>query len=150
MAGYSPKSLVDKLGIKEGRKALFISSPSDYPATLGKLPPLSIKVEATAAKAQSKTIAKKSPFDFIQAFCREEVELAKLFPAIKAMLAFDGMVWISWPKQIKGAKSPGPNALNEACVRETGLKIGLVDVKVCAVDETWSGLKFMYRVKDRP
>ncbi len=155
MAGYSPKSLVDKLGLKAVRKdgqsvrALFISVPSDYAETLGPLPRLILRVDATADKAGSKVIVKRGPFDFIQAFCKEENELAELLPALKAMLAIDGMLWVCWPKKIKGL-TPAEGALSEAQARELGLKTGLVDVKVCAVDEIWSGLKFMFRLKDRP
>ena len=154
MAGYSPKSLADKLGLKavrkdgQGRKALFISPPSDYPDTLGPHPKLGLKLEVDTAKALSKVVSKKGPFDFIQAFCREDEALVALFPALKAMLAPDGMAWISWPKQ--GKTKPLPGALTENRIREIGLKAGLVDVKVCAVDETWSGLKFVLRLKDRP
>lgn len=148
MAGYSPKSLADKLGIKEGRKALFICPPADYAVTLGPYPKLAIKIEVDAAKALSKVVSKKGPFDFIQVFCREDEVLVGLFPAVKALLAADGMAWISWPKQ--GKTKPLPGTLTESRIREIGLKTGLVDVKVCAVDEMWSGLKFVVRLKDRP
>lgn len=148
MAGNSEKSLADKLGLKEGRKALFISLPADYAATLGPHPKLALKLEVEAAKALSRVVSKKGPFDFIQVFCREDAVLMGLFPAVKALMASNGMAWSSWPKQ--GKTKPLPGALNENRIREIGLKTGLVDVKVCAVDETWSGLKFVVRLKDRP
>lgn len=148
MAGYSAKTLAAKLGIKEGRKALFVGAPDGYAEVLGVLPPLAARLDADPAQAASKTLAKRAPFDFIQAFCRAEGELSPLFPALKKLLAYDGMLWISWPKA-KGRK-PAPGDLNENRVREAGLAAGLVDVKVCAVDEIWSGLKFVFRVADRP
>jgi hypothetical protein len=166
MAGYSPRGLVEKLGIKEGRKVLFIQAPGDYGKTLGPLPEVASR-SATAAQAASRALAKSAPFDFIQCFCREEAELRSLFPILKGLLAPDGMVWISWPKKTKGVpkdqtatKTAGTSKaagaarsalpLGENHVREIGLAAGLVDVKVCAVDETWSGLKFMFRLRDRP
>lgn len=140
MAGYSPKSLAGKLGWKEGRKALFLFPPDGYAGTLGR--PLPVK-----ATSIGKTITRKGPFDFIQAFVRSEEELERLFPQLKALLTPDGMAWISWPKQ--GKTKPLPGALNENRIRAIGLESGLVDVKVCAVDETWSGLKFVFRLADR-
>ena len=148
MAGYSGKSLADKLGIREGRKALFVSAPPGYDATLGTLPQPSARIDAGLAQACSKTLARQAPFDFIQAFCRTDGELAKTFPALKALIPADGMIWISWPKRVKG-RTPAPGELTETRVRELGLAAGLVDVKVCAVDATWSGLKFVLRLKDR-
>lgn len=148
MAGYSTKSLADKLGIKEGRKALFVGAPAGYGKVLGKLPDLAARAEAGLAQASSKGLAKQAPYDFIQAFFRAEDELLPLFPILKSLMAADGMLWISWPKS-KGRK-PVAGALNENRIREIGLAAGLVDVKVCAVDETWSGLKFVFRLRDRP
>lgn len=152
MAGYSPKSLAEKLGLagsrkaEAGGKALFLFSPPGYRKTLGALP-AALRI-TEAARAGGKGLAKPAPFDFIHIFCRTDEELGPL-PSLQALLARDGMLWVSWPKQIKGRK-PVPGALNEARVREAGLAAGLVDVKVCAVDETWSGLKFVFRLKDRP
>ncbi len=133
-AGYSQRSLVDKLGIKEGMKVAILNPPTNYAATLGPLP-----AKATAVK-------KLAPeTDFIHFFTQSRRELEKEFPRLKRALAQNGLLWISWPK---GAAKI-PTDLNENVVRETGLALGLVDVKVCAVDETWSGLKFVYRLKDR-
>jgi hypothetical protein len=158
MAGYSPRSLVQKLGIKAGDRVLWVQAPAGYGKILGPLPEVS--VSSCAAPADAKALAKKAgskkiPFDFIQAFFRDEAELQETFPALKGMLAGDGMLWISWPKgkSAKPSKSAGsgaaPRPFNETRVREIGLAGGLVDVKVCAVDETWSGLKFMFRLRDR-
>jgi hypothetical protein len=146
VAGYSPKSLAQKLGIQEGVKALLVQAPPEFEETLGARPGVSFFRADTLARARSKALAKAAPFGFIHCFCRTDEDLRAWFPLVKALLAFDGMIWISWEK-----KRPGfmPN-LGENRVREIGLEIGLVDVKVCAVDETWSGLKFVYRLKDRP
>jgi hypothetical protein len=154
MAGYSAKSLAEKLGLltarmsEPGRQALFLAEPPGYGEVLGALPPVLAHRHAASAQAAGKSAAKNAPFDFIQAFYRTGPEMASQFPVLKGWLAADGMLWISWPKSIKGRK-PVPEGLTEAQVRETGLAAGLVDVKVCAVDETWSGLKFVYRLKDR-
>lgn len=160
MAGYSAKSLGEKLGLVSarladgGRKALFLAAPPDYGRLLGKLPSSLACLHSSLAKAAGKSLARQAPFDFIQAFCRSEDELKPLFPVLKGLLATDGMLWISWPKAIKGRKPaaggpPAPGGLQEGRVREIGLSGGLVDVKVCAVDEIWSGLKFVYRIADR-
>jgi hypothetical protein len=154
MAGYSAKSLAEKLGLasgrmsEAGRRALCLAAPTGYGNLLGRLPSGLAVLHSDLAAAAGKALARQAPFDFIQAFCRSEAELAPLFPVLKGLLAPDGMLWISWPKAVKGRK-PAPGALQETQVRGIGLAAGLVDVKVCAVDETWSGLKFVYRLKDR-
>jgi len=134
MAGYSKRSLAVKLGIKAGVTAVVLNEPGSYAALLGKLP--------AGARVTS---ALKESSEFIHFFAREKAVLEAMFPLLKKSLAPHGMVWISWPKGGSGVATD----LGEHFVRETGLKNGLVDVKVCAVDETWSGLKFVYRVKDR-
>ncbi len=133
-AGYSKKSLVEKLGIKPGYKIYFMNAPENYNDTLGKLPG-----DIVISKRLSEKI------DFIQLFVKSRRVLQQKFPKCKKALAMDGMLWISWPKK---ASKMGTD-LKENDVREIGLKNGLVDVKVCAVDEVWSGLKFVYRLKDR-
>jgi hypothetical protein len=175
MAGYSPKSLLEKLGVagprrlpegkplSEGkagagptRLALFVAAPAGCAQTLGPMPSHVSATEAGLPQAAALSTIKKGAsgpirpsFGFIQAFCRTESELAPAIPALKRLLASDGMLWISWPKILKGRK-PMPGELNETKVRALGLAGGLVDVKVCAIDETWSGLKFMFRLEDRP
>lgn len=133
-AGYSGKSLIQKLGIKPGWRVIFVNAPENYDSLLGTLP-------------DDITVQKKltGEFNFIQFFTTERGELEEQFPKLKAALKLDGMLWISWPK--KAAKVP--TDLDENIIRDTGLRIGLVDVKVIAVDEKWSGLKFVYRLKDR-
>lgn len=132
--GYSKKSLVEKLGIKEGLKVAILNSPANYNYTLGKLP-------------ENVTVMKNlgERLDFIQFFTKESKELQGKFPALKRALSQKGVLWISWPKGSSKVKTD----LNENMVREIGLNNCLVDVKIAAVDEIWSGLKFVYRLKDR-
>ena len=134
-AGYSKKSLVEKLGIKEGFAIAILGAPVNYAATLGRLP-----AGVTHATKM------KGPLDFIQFFSSRRSHLDEQFPKLKASLSPSGMLWVSWPKGSSGV----PTDLTENVVRDIGLTNGLVDVKVCAVDEVWSGLKFVYRIKDRP
>lgn len=133
MAGYSQKSLAGKLGIKEGQRVFFHNSPKGYDKTLGILPDVK-KLKSLAGK-----------LDFVQAFVDEPKALAPTFKKVKPFLEKDGMLWISWSKK----SSPLFAGVTEDAVRAEGLAAGLVDVKVCAVDDDWSGLKFVYRLKDR-
>jgi hypothetical protein len=135
MAGYSGTPLVQKLGLQEGHKFLIMNSPPKYKTTLGKIP---------AGAVMSRSLQR--PLDFVQFFTKEKTELESRFPEIKNAMAANGMIWISWPKGASGVKTD----LNEGVVRQIGLQNGWVDVKVCAVDEVWSGLKFVIRLKDRP
>jgi predicted CoA-binding protein len=133
-AGYSKTPLVKKLGIKEGFKISILNPPDDYETTLGELP----------AGVQIVDSLEKS-LDFIQFFTREHTVLEHEFANLKNALAQDGSLWISWPKRASKIVTD----LDENIIRDIGLAHGLVDVKVAAVDEAWSGLKFVYRVKDR-
>ena len=134
MAGYSNRSLVDKLGIKAAFKISILKAPSGYAKTLGKLP------------EDVRTLANpKSSMDFIHFFTKNRKDLEKRIGPLKKSLAPHGMIWVSWPK----AASKIPTDVNENVVREIALKNGLVDIKVCAVDETWSGLKLVIPLKDR-
>ena len=134
MAGYSEKSLLQKLGIKSGMRLIILNAPEGYDATLGRLP--------DAVEVVDKL---DGSFDFIQFFTTEATRLEAEFPRLKGGLTSTGMLWVSWTK--KAAKIP--TDLNDNIIREMGLANGLVDVKVCAVDERWSGMKFVYRLKDR-
>lgn len=125
MAGYSKKPLIEKLGLKPGIKARLIGAVYDAPPGVGR----------TA----------KAPLDFIHLFTKDRPTLEKQFPLLAGSLAPAGMLWISWPKKASGMETD----LTETVVREIGLKTGLVDVKVCAVDDVWSGLKFVIRLKNR-
>src|SRR5262245_26580336 len=133
-AGYSKRSLVDKLGIKANSRTVILNPPEDYDATLGPLP-------AGVTRLAKPT----SEIDFIQAFFKDSKQLDRQFPSLKKALKQTGVLWVSWPKKASKIETD----LTDNVVRTIGLNHGLVDVKVCAVDEIWSGLKFMYRLKDR-
>lgn len=132
--GYSKRTLVQKLGIKEGNRLALINAPDNYDETLGPLP-----ADVTVLDALDESL------DFIQFFTKEASQLEAQFPALKAAMTTSGMLWISWPKKASKVETD----VTEDVIRQIGLEIGLVDVKVCAVDHIWSGLKFMYRLKDR-
>ena len=134
MAGYSGTPLPKKLGIKEGSRIALVNAPKDFESELGELPG---KVEFI--KRPSKSL------DIILLFVLTERTLARDFAKLAARITANGMIWIAWPKKSSGVASD----LSEQRVREIGLNAGLVDVKVCAIDDTWSGLKFVYRLKDR-
>ena len=133
-AGYSNRNLAEKLGIKPDTKITALGAPPTYASLLGALP--------SGATMHSRL---PSSAAFIHQFVRSRHDLATEFPRLALALTDDGILWISWPKQASGIQTD----LNENVVREIGLATGLVDVKVCAVDEVWSGLKFVRRIKDR-
>jgi hypothetical protein len=134
-AGYSGRPLADKLGIKPGMTVCVLGAPANYQASLGFLPDGITWL----------TELGKGECDFIHFFTKDKKELETLFPELKKNLATDGMLWVSWPKMAAEAKTD----LKEPLVMEVGLANGLVDVKVAAIDDTWSGLKFVRRLKDR-
>lgn len=134
-AGYSSTPLVAKLGFSVGARVHIGAAPEGFDQLLGALP-------ADCRRSQSL----RGNFDLIQFFARSHGELEREFPVLKDHLAVDGALWICWPKRAAKIETD----LNGDCVRKTGLGNGLVDVKVCAVDEIWSGLKFVYRKVDRP
>ncbi len=131
-AGYSGTPLAKKLGIKEGYKIHLEDEPDYYFNLFDDLP------DVTKAGPNDEV-------DFIHFFVKEAEVLERKFNDLKKRLTKDGMMWISWPKKA----SKVPTTVDDGLVRKTGLAKGLVDVKVCAVDEVWSGLKFVYRLKDR-
>jgi hypothetical protein len=131
MAGYSGTPLGKKLGLKEAFRCKVVGAPDDYFKWISPLP----------ADVRMTT----KDLDFVHIFVKDMKAFSKQFLANKMLLKKDGMMWISWPK--KSAKVP--TDLDENIIRDFGLKNGLVDVKVCAVNETWSGLKFVYRLSDR-
>lgn len=133
-AGYSKRSLAEKLGLRYGQSGCFYKSPAGYLEKLGPLPP-GFRVFETIQPS----------LDFLQFFTASRAELAGEFPVLKAALSGNGALWVCWPK----GTSKIPKDLNENIVREIGLINGLVDVKVIAIDEDWSGLKFVYRLRDR-
>ena len=135
MAGYSGTPLVRKLGIKPGAKCVVVGEPRAYFDWIIPIP-------------EGATFLKKIPakdVDFVHLFVKDLKTFTKLYKDSKKVLKKDGMMWISWPKKSSGLATD----LDENVIRDFGLKNGLVDVKVCAVDATWSGLKFMFRLADR-
>lgn len=134
MPGYSGTPLPKKLGIKDSLRVCLIDAPADVVAEL----------KASLSKCETAS-AGKDPLDFVMIFTKSSGSLSKEFKRITGLLAPAGMLWVSWPKKSSGV----PTDLNENLIREIGLAAGLVDVKVCAVTEVWSGLKFVRRLKDR-
>ena len=134
ISGYSGKPLASKMGIKAGQRILILHAPEDYEVTLGTLPDGVERVDELDGM-----------FDLIQYFVTEHAAYELDFPILRDHLTTAGMLWVSWPK--KAAKMV--TDLDENFIREFGLGNGLVDVKIIAVDERWSGLKFVRRLKDR-
>ena len=134
MAGYSSTPLAKKLGIKEGSRIGLVNAPKDFQTELGKLPD---KAEFVARLTNS--------LDIILFFVLTERALARDFSKLAKKLVANGMIWIAWPKKSSGVATD----LSFDNVQRIGLDAGLVDVKICAIDDTWSGLKFVYRLKDR-
>src|SRR5882672_696798 len=125
MAGYSGTPLIQKLGIREGSRIAILGAPPGFAETLGPLP-IAVTVRSRAAGA----------LDLVLGFTKKRAELASKFASWAGPIAPAGCLWIAWPKK----SSKVPTDLDENVVREIGLSHGLVDVKVCAVDEVWSGL----------
>ena len=134
MAGYSRTPLAKKLGIKDNFRLMFINAPEGFQEELGQLP---MGVEITTRS--------NKPFNLIVLFAKTERTLKKDFPKVAGKIARDGMIWVAWPKKSSGVSTD----LSFDTVQTVGLSAGLVDVKICAVNEIWSGLKFVYRLKDR-
>ena len=134
MAGYSGTPLVKKLGIKDDSRVALVNAPKDFQATLADLPD-----NVKFVKATTKSL------DLILFFVLAERILAREFTKLAARLTSNGMIWIAWPKKSSGVKTD----LTFDNVQRIGLDAGLVDVKICAIDDTWSGLKFVYRLEDR-
>ena len=134
MAGYSGTPLPKKLGIKEQSRVAFINAPKDFQSYLGPLPP-NVEIVNRITK----------PLDLVLLFVTSERALTKDFAKLAEKLTTNGMIWIAWPKKSSGVAT---DLLFER-VQRIGLDAGLVDVKICAIDETWSGLKFVFRLKDR-
>jgi hypothetical protein len=134
MVGYSKRTLVEKLGIKPATRVVALRAPAAYASLLGVLPSGATLHTTLPAAA-----------GFIHSFVRRRRDLEADFPRLADALTDDGTLWISWPKRASAEETD----LSENIVREAGLREGLVDVKVCAVDEVWSGLKFVRRVANR-
>jgi hypothetical protein len=128
MAGYSGRPVVEKLGIKPGFCIFTAGAPAAYSAVVGKLP-----ADVTIARRL------KSPLDMVHVFAIEAAGLASKLRDYRAAIEPGGMIWLSWPKKSSGIATD----LTDNVVRQTVLPLGLVDVKVCAIDDIWSGLKFV-------
>jgi len=133
-SGYSGTPLSHKLGIKEDQTVILYNQPDHYFTFFTDFP-----------KVDLVTVARAESVDLIHFFCTHLEELERNFDALKSRLKMNGSFWVSWPK---GSSKIAKN-LDGNIVRRFGLTHGLVDVKVCAIDADWSGLKFMYRLKDR-
>lgn len=133
--GYSGTPLAKKLGVKEGFRVALVGAPKGFRGELEGLPK---NVEFVTSVETS--------LDLIVFFAKTRAELLGNFSRLAEQLAPAGMLWISWPKKASGVATD----LSDGIVRQIGLDAGLVDTKVCAVNEVWSGLKFVIRLKDRP
>ena len=129
-AGYSGTPLQQKLGMKRGHRVAFVNAP---PAFADRFSGVQVLARLRA------------PLDVVVVFATSRAELARRFPAAKRALAVDGGLWVAWPKKASGVATD----LRFEVVQPLGLEAGLVDNKVCAIDHTWSGLRFVYRLADR-
>lgn len=134
MAGYSGTPLLQKLGIKPGHLISTQNAPASFNKELGPLPEGAAFVGSTAKNV-----------DAIVSFESSLKEFQKHLPALANRINSDGMIWIGWPKKASGVTTD----LSEDLVRKAALKLGLVDIKVCAIDDTWSGLKLVIRKENR-
>ncbi len=130
VAGYSGTPLVEKLGIAPGARVAILGAPDGFDATLGELPDGVLVTRRLGGRR-----------DVVLVFVTERAALAGRLDALRAAIAPDGMIWVAWPKKA----SRMPTDITEDVVREVVLPTGLVDVKVCAIDATWSGLKVVIR-----
>jgi len=135
MAGYSGTPLPKKLGFKEGFRAALVNPPKGFRGELAPLPNDVIISVGVPAK----------PLNLIVFFADSQKTLRAEFPKLARKVVHSGMLWIAWPKKASGVITD----LSDNSVRTIGLEAGLVDVKVCAINDTWSGLKFVYRLADR-
>ena len=133
MAGYSGKPLAEKLGIKSGFTVALIDPPLNYRALLEPLP-VDVRLGGLADKPQ-----------LIHYFITDRRQFAKQLRHLRSKMRDDAMLWVSWPKKNSGRQTN----MTEDVVREIALRLGLVDTKVCAVDEVWSGLRLVVRLKNR-
>lgn len=129
-AGYSGTPLARKLGVKEGFRVAVLNAPPEYPDLLATLP-----IGATLATSAS------AAADLVHLFVTDRASLAKSLTALREQLKADRPVWVSWPKKASG----GTTDVTEDTIREVGLPLGYVDIKVCAVSSVWSGLKLVVR-----
>ncbi len=136
MAGYSGTPLVRKLGIKAGHRIALLGAPDGFVASLNPFP----------EDAHIQADLRGARLDVIVLFAPDQAGLSRGFGPAARRLSPAGGLWVAWPKKASGV----PTDLTETEVRALGLEVGLVDNKVCAIDEVWSGLRFVIRVQDRP
>lgn len=134
MAGYSSTPLPQKLGIRPGFRVYFSNEPAEVHG----------KLRAAITQCEV-TLDPVAPLDFAMVFAMTRTDLGQSFRRAAESLAPSGMLWAAWPKKSSGQATD----LDEHQVREIGLRAGLVDVKVAAITDLWSGLKFVRRLKDR-
>ena len=132
-AGYSGTPLPRKLGLADGQRVLVVGGPPGW-ALPGPVPEITLHRRPGPG-----------PYDVVVAFCPDGAELHRRFAPLAERITPAGALWIAWPKRASGV----PTDLDENVVRDHGLAAGLVDVKVAAIDTTWSGLKFVRRLRDR-
>lgn len=129
-AGYSGTPLAKKLGFREGCRVFVSGAPDSYAARLEPLPPRVVFEDSATART-----------DIVHVFVTEKGALAECLASLRATLGADAIIWVSWPKKA----SKVPTTITEDTIRELALPLGLVDIKVCAVDDVWSGLKLVVR-----
>jgi hypothetical protein len=134
LAGFSGKSLIQKLGIKAGVRLGIFEAPTGFDATLGQLP-----------DGVTKTTTLRGSHDVVLLFAKSKKPLETRFDEVAKVVAPAGSFWVCWPKKTSGVLSD----LDENIVRAVGLNRGWVDIKVCAIDDIWSGLKFVTRLSHR-
>ena len=135
MTGYSGTPLAKKLGIKEGSRVALLGAPEDFESALQPLP--------GAVRLMRRA---RSQVDVVVCFCAESGALKRRLPQALKLLDPQGGLWVGWPKKSSGV----PTDISFDRVQGAGLAAGLVDNKVCAIDNIWSGLRFVYRLDDRP
>jgi len=143
-AGYSGKPLSKKLGITPGMIVLTFGAPENYSDLVKPIPDDVLIIDA-GSRGSIKSKSSSGPADFVHLFTNSRDDLFRLLAKFKSLIKQDGTIWVSWYK--KAAKLP--TEITEDTVREAALPLGLVDVKVCAVDEKWSGLKLVIRKENR-
>ncbi len=131
-AGYSKRPLKDKLGLKAGATTAILEAPDSFADLIG--------------THEFDTALDLATYDYLHFFTASTLTLETIFPILAKRLNLGGILWISWPKKASGMQTD----LGENAVRALGLATGLVDVKVCAIDHIWSGLKFIHRRASRP
>ena len=141
-SGYSGSPLPKKLGIKEGHYVAFVREPDGFRTTLGEVPE---DVKITTRAGVPRNTRSGGTLDVVVAFFKRRSDFETRLPKLMDALDIDGGLWIAWPKRASGVTSD----ITEDTVREVALPLGMVDNKVCAIDETWSGLRLVYRKQNR-